>query len=475
MVRVVFATTLSLVAVVVLVLLNGFFVAAEFALVSVRRTRIDQLVLEGSARARLVQRALTHLDTYIAATQLGITMASLALGFIGEPAIAHLLEPLFASFLPAEGAYFTSHGVALVIAFSIATALHIVLGELAPKSIALQRAEGTALWVTGPLDLFLKLFRPFIATLNGIGNGLVRLIGLEPVGGHAAVHSVEELELLVHSTREAGLLAEQQERMVAGVFDFGERHASRVMTPRTEIDAVPATIKLPELARHAASGTHSRIPVYDGDLDHIIGVVHVKDVLRTLERGTPAAQFELRAIMRRVPFLPETLPLDKLMAELRRHRAHLAIVVDEFGGTGGLVTLEDLLEEIVGDVADEFDPGREPIEQLADGSYALDGLLAIEEVDTRFALGVDEPFYDTLGGYVFGQLQRAPKVGDVLPLPDGRWLRVAEMDGLRVARVALLPADMLPIPPTSSTPPDEVSRRNGAAVTETHAADEETG
>ena len=468
----VIATTLSLIAVVVLVLLNGFFVAAEFALVSVRRTRIDQLVSEGSARARLVQRALTHLDTYIAATQLGITMASLALGFIGEPAIAGLLEPLFASFLPPEGAFFTAHGVALVIAFSIATALHIVLGELAPKSIALQRAEATALWVTGPLELFLKLFRPFIATLNGVGNGLVRLIGLAPVGGHGAVHSVEELELLVHSTREAGLLEEQQERMVAGVFDFGERLASQVMTPRTEIEAVPATIKLPELAQRAATGNHSRLPVYDGDRDHMIGVIHVKDVLRTLERGTAAAQFELRSIMRRVPFVPASLPLDKLMAELRRQRSHLAVVVDEFGGTGGIVTLEDLLEEIVGDVVDEFDPGREPIEQLADGSYGLDGLLEFDEVDTRFALGVEEPYYDTLGGYVFGRLQRAPKVGDTLPLPDGRRLRVTELDGLRVARVVLLPADTAPLPPTQSSSPDEVSRRNGGPITETYADDE---
>ena len=208
--------------------------------------------------------------------------------------------------------------------------------------------------------------------------------------------------------------------MVAGVFDFGERHASQVMTPRTEIDAVPATIRLPELAQHAAEGNHSRLPVYDGDLDHVIGIVHVKDVLRTLERGTSAAQFELRSIMRRVPFVPETLPLDRLMAELRRQRAHTAIVVDEFGGTGGLVTLEDLLEEIVGDVADEFDAAREAIEELADGSYALDGLLGFDTVDARFELGVEEPYYDTIGGYVFGQLQRAPKVGDTLPLPDRR-------------------------------------------------------
>jgi len=460
-----------LIAVVILVFLNGFFVAAEFALVSVRKTRIDQLVNEGSARARLVQGALVHLDTYIAATQLGITMASLALGFIGEPALAHLLEPLFERLLPPEGAYFTSHGVALVIAFSIATALHIVLGELAPKSVALQRAESTALWVTPPLDIFLKIFRPFIAVLNGIGNAVVRLIGLQPAGGHAAVHSVEELELLVHSSREAGLLKEQQERMVAGVFDFGERRAGQVMTPRTEIDAVPLPIGLRDLAQRVGEGRHSRVPVYDGDLDHVVGVVHVKDVLQALERNGQDAPFAIRTIMRRVPFVPESLPLDRLMAELRRLKSHLGIVVDEFGGTAGLVTMEDLLEEIVGDVADEFDPAREAIEHLSDGSVALDGLLAIDGVAEQFGLGVEEPFYDTLGGYVFGQLQRAPKVGDVVRVPSGRLLRVEELDGLRVARVRLLPTGAAPTPAPQTPTTQTASRRDGNRPDESPAGE----
>ncbi len=454
------STSLSLVAVLVLVLLNGFFVAAEFALVSVRKTRIDYLVNQGSARARLVQRALAHLDTYIAATQLGITMASLALGFIGEPAIAHLLEPLFERVLPPSGAYFTSHGVALVIAFAIATALHIVLGELAPKSVALQRAESTALWVTAPLDLFLKIFRPFIAALNGIGNAVVRLVGLQPAGSHASVHSVEELELLVHSSREAGLLEEQQERMVAGVFDFGARRAGQVMTPRTAIDAVPATIGLRDLAQRVGEGHHTRLPVYDGDLDHIVGVIHAKDVLRTLERGSTEDAFELRTIIRRVLFVPDSLHLDDVMAQLRRQQAHMAVVVDEFGGTAGLVTFEDLLEEIVGEVVDEFDTGPAPIEEVGDGRISLDGLLPIDDVIERFALGVEEPFYDTLGGFIFGRLRRVPKVGDTVELPDGRRLQVSELDGLRVARVLLLPHEKRAAP-TTLVSAAETARRDG--------------
>jgi putative hemolysin len=431
-----------------LVLLNGFFVAAEFALVSVRRTRIEHLANEGNSRARGVSRALEHLDTYIAATQLGITMASLGLGFVAEPTIAALLDPLFARipFLQGPGAVISSHTVALIISFAIATVLHIVFGELAPKSIALQRPEITSLWVTAPLNVFLAIFRYPIALLNGIGNGVVRLIGLQPAGGHAAVHSVEELELLIHSTREAGLLEEQQEHMVAGVFEFGERRASRVMTPRTELSAVPVTISLADLVDQAANGSHSRLVIFENDLDHVLGVVHAKDVLRTIQYHLEAVakkeevpEFEIRDILRKVPYFPESLPLDELMAELRRQKAQVAVMVDEFGGTAGIVTLEDLLEEIVGDVSDEFDVGGETVVEQPDGSYLVDGLMAVEEVDDRFALGIEEPFYDTIGGYVFGQLGRAAAVDDEVQAPSGRWLRVAELDGLRVARVSILP------------------------------------
>lgn len=441
-------TILRLVALLGLVLLNGFFVAAEFSLVSVRKTRIDQLANEGNAQARRVSRALEHLDIYIAATQLGITMASLALGFVAEPAIAALLEPLFVHvpFLHGEGAVIGSHTVALIIAFAVATALHIVFGELAPKSIALQRTEATALWVTAPLNVFARIFRLPIGLLNNVGNGVVRLIGLQPTGEHGAVHSVEELELLVHSSREAGFLEEQQEQMVAGVFDFGERRASRVMTPRTELDAVPVTISLAELTTEAAEGRHSRLVVYENDLDHILGVVHARDVLRILAQrlataagDTPAPpSFDVRDILRQVPFFPESLPLDELMSAMRRHGSQVAVTVDEFGGTAGIVTLEDLLEEIVGEVQDEFDPSQEAIVAQHDGNYLIDGLMSVEEVDERFHLGVEEPFYETLGGYVFGQLGRAASIGDEINAPSGQLLRVVELDGLRVARVLLL-------------------------------------
>ncbi len=428
-----------LLAVLLLVLLNGFFVATEFSLVRSRKTRIDQLASQGSVRARAVQRAMGRIDAIIAATQLGITMASLGLGYIGEPAIASVLEPLFGRVLPHEGAMLTAHGVALVVSFAIATTLHIVLGELVPKNAALQRAEGLALWVVGPMDVFMRVFRPAIAALQALGNVVLRLLGLQATVEHSAVHSVEELELLVHSTREAGLLEEQQERMVAGVFDFAERQASRVMTPRTELEAVPAAIGLAELAHIAAHSRHSRLPVYEADLDHVVGAIHAKDVLRVLEEGAPSGgAFDIHAIMRPIPAVPESLPLDELMAVMRRQKSHLAIVIDEFGGTAGMVTLEDLLEEIVGEVQDEFDLPREPVEVFADGSASLDGLLAIEEVNERLALAIDEPYYDTIGGYVFGRLGRKPELGDEVQV-DGRTFVVEQLDGLRIARLRLLP------------------------------------
>ncbi|MFN8511779.1 MAG: hemolysin family protein [Thermomicrobiales bacterium] len=437
---------LRLLAVVGLVLLNGFFVGAEFALVSVRRTRIEQLVNSGSAMARRVQRALSQLDAYIAATQLGITMVSLALGAIGESVISPIFEPLFDRLLPNEGALITSHVVAFVFSFALTTFLTIVFGELVPKNLALQRTEQAALILTAPLNIFLTIFKPIVLFLRWVGNLILRALGLDPNLAHTSVHSVEELELIVHSSREAGLLEEQQEHMVAGVFEFGERRASRVMTPRTELHAVPVTISLADLVDEAANGTHSRLVIFENDLDHVLGVVHAKDVLRTIQYHLEAVakkeavpEFEIRDILRKVPFFPESLPLDELMAELRRQRAQVAVMVDEFGGTAGIVTLEDLLEEIVGDVADEFDLAGETVAEQPDGSYLVDGLMAVEEVDERFALGIEEPFYDTIGGYVFGQLGRAAAVGDEVQAPSGRWLRVAELDGLRVARVSILP------------------------------------
>lgn len=423
---------LGLLAVLGLVLLNGFFVAAEFALVSVRASRVEELANAGSRAARGVRRALKHLDTYIAATQLGITMASLALGFIGEPALARLLEPLFREFLPPRGAVITAHGTALAIAFGIVTALHIVLGELAPKSVALQRPDTTALIVTAPLDVFLKIFRPFILALNATGNAVVRLLGLQPTGGHASVHSVEELELLVHSTREAGFLQEEQEQMVAGVFDLEETTIRKVMTPRLDITAVEADASVEELVRVVTESGHSRIPVYDDDLDNIVGVVHVKDVLQGLCGQRPAPT--IRELMRPPLFVLETKRAGFLLAEMRKNKMQLAIVRDQYGTVTGVVTIEDLLEEIVGEIQDEYDVEEPMVTQAEDGTWIIDGRMSIEDYNERFGAKLPIGEADTLGGFVFGLMGHQPAQGETA-VWNGHEFRVEATDGRRIQKV----------------------------------------
>ncbi len=441
---------LGLGAVFVLVALNGFFVAAEFALVSVRKTRIEQLVAEGRGGASTVQKALTHLDNYIAATQLGITLASLALGWVGEPALAHFVEPVVGLVAPggAEGAI--SHTIAIIISFSLITTLHIVMGELAPKTVALQRPEGTALFVVRPLELFRLVFRPFIWIMNTAGRFVVRLFGFQTTDEHSQVHSVEELEMLVKESREAGVLDSNEEVLLRRVFDFGDKTARQVMIPRTEVVGVPEEATLQKLISLAADERFTRFPVYHDSLDRIIGVAHVKDLFGLLRNGFSPEQgnqtFRLSQIVRPVLTVPETLHAADLLTQMRVRQVHMAVIVDEYGGTAGIVTLEDILEELVGDVRDEFDTEEggvhEEFEVGPDGSTVVSGLYLLQEASERFGLRVEEEEldeYDTLGGYIQGQLGRVPKVGDMVKIGPYQ-LQVEEMDGLRVDRVSFRPA-----------------------------------
>ncbi|MBA2448807.1 MAG: HlyC/CorC family transporter [Chloroflexi bacterium] len=430
-------------------LANGFFVATEFALVSVRRTRIEQLVAEGNSRARSALDALNHLDAYIAATQLGITMSSLALGWLGEPVVASLLEPLFLRipFLPAEMREAASHTVAVAIAFAVITALHIVLGELAPKSLALQRAEATSLWVARPIHWFLAVFRPVILSLNAVGNAVVRLAGIQPAAGHALVQSAEELKLSVAASREAGLVDETAQELVGRAFTFTDLDADQVMVPRTEVVAVPVTISLEGLVQAAAQSGHTRLPVYDGDADHIVGVVNVKRLLpllleRCKEAGDSAEpRFDVRAHVSEPLIVPGTVPAAQLMARLREARAQFAIVIDEYGGTAGIVTLEDLVESLVGEIQDELEPEEPEVVVGADGSLVLDGLTTLVEAEDRYGLRLRSEAVDveTIGGYVFSALGRVAVVGDEVVVPSGETIRVEDLDGLRVAQVRILP------------------------------------
>ena len=336
-----------LAAVLALVLANGFFVAAEFSIVTVRKTRVDQLIAEGRRAAHAVRRAVSDPDPFIAATQLGITMSSIGLGWIGEPALAAMIVPAL-SFLPIAIAEATAHSIAVAIAFAIVTALHIVLGELAPKTIALDKPESTALLVVKPTELFMKAFWPFIRVLNGTGRAVVRMLGLHGGGRHSMVHSEAELKMLVTASQEAGVLEEQEEQMLHRVFGFADLTAGQVMIPRTELVAVAAEIELRDLLIKIGHGTHTRLPVYRTDLDDVVGMLHVTDLLKALAAGDMSVN--AGALAREVLAVPVTLGADDLLAEMRRRRVREALVIDEYGGTAGLVTFESLMERIIGEI-----------------------------------------------------------------------------------------------------------------------------
>jgi CBS domain containing-hemolysin-like protein len=437
------ATLWRLAALLALVFANGFFVAAEFSIVTVRKTRIDQLIAEGHRSARAVRRAVSDPDGYIAATQLGITMASLGLGWIGEPTLAALIQPAFSA-LPVTIAEATAHTIAVAIAFAIVTALHIVLGELAPKTIALEKSEATALLVVPPTEIFMRVFSPFIRVLNRTGRAVVNMLGLRSRGGHAMVHSEEELMMLVTASQEAGVLEEQEEQMLHRVFGFADLTAGQVMIPRTELVAVAAETPLGELVAKIGAGRHTRLPVYRDDLDNVVGMLHVTDLLRALAAGDGGVN--AGALAREVLTVPETLGADDLLTEMRRRRAREALVIDEYGGTAGLVTFESLMERIVGEIPGES--GAEArIVVRPDGSADIDGLALVTDVNSQFGLNIDEGTYTTVGGYMLGRLGSRARVGDTIDV-DGRKMRVEAVDGMRVAKVWL----SKPAPKESASP-----------------------
>jgi CBS domain containing-hemolysin-like protein len=435
------------------VLTNGFFVAAEFSLVSVRRTRIAELAARGEAGAEAVQKAIENPDRVIAATQLGITLSSLALGWIGEPALSHLIAPVVSLF-PQTLRSDISHSISAALAFTVITFLHVVIGELAPKSIALQNPERTSMIVARPTLFTERLFKPAIWALNGAGNGLLRLVGIQPASGHQLVHSVEELKMLVDASTESGVMEQDEGDMLQAIFDLGEMIVRQVMVPRTEVVAVEADTPLEEIIHLATQSTYTKFPVYEDSLDQIIGVVHVKDLLKVMQSPN-CTDCLARSIAREALFVPETLSVNALLRLFRDKRQHIAIVLDEYGGTGGLVTLEDLLEEIVGEVSDPFDSSAPGFQTLPDGSILIDGLTLIEDVNQQLHLDLHDEYYDTIAGYVMGRLGRIPRLHDVVE-GDGVRLQVEEMDRLRVARVKLARLDALASrsssEPSSNTP-----------------------
>ncbi|MDQ3995962.1 MAG: hemolysin family protein [Gemmatimonadota bacterium] len=417
-------------AVIILVLANAFFVAAEFSLVAVRRSRIEQMVAHGDRRARVVQVALRNLDRYISGTQLGITLASLALGWIGEPVVAAMIDNLFRAVgmpIPSGAAH---SAAAIGIAFFIITFLHVVLGELAPKSLALVTPERVSKLVARPLILFSRLMSPFIWLLNGAANALLRLVGIRPVSELSHVHSAQELRLLVMQARAHGTLDESDTAMLAGVFDFHEKRARDVMRPRTEIVAIAADATTEQAWEILRRERYSRYPVYEETLDNVIGVFLAKDFW--LYDGNEP--FVLRKFVREALYLPETRPAERVLDDLRKTRAQMAVVVDEYGGTAGILTMEDLVEEVVGDINDEYDvtARREAVE--TNGVLELEGALSLVDARSDYELMIPDGDWSTLGGYAFAKVGRIPRLGDRAAFPGGE-LEVVAMDGRRVAAV----------------------------------------
>jgi magnesium and cobalt exporter, CNNM family len=420
-----FAVILAL----LLVLANGFFVAAEYAFVRVRKTQLDDPTVAGSARAKLAARIGNRLDQYISAAQLGVTLASLAIGWIGEPAVAALLAPLLL-WLPAPFV----EVISFALAFGVITYVHIVVGELAPKYLAIQRALALALWCAFPLHLFFLLMYPFITFVNRSANLLLRWVGIRPTS-EIDVHSEEELKMLVAVSTKQGVLQESERVIVGRAMEFADRIVRQVMVPRTEIVAVPDHASIRELLAVARQHRFSRFPVYQEDLDHVIGVVHVKDLVGIDHQSHAKA----RDVARKVPLVPETMRLDQALAEFRRQRVQAAIVIDEFGGTAGLVSLEDVLEELVGEVQDEFDREAPVFREETPGTYVVDGLTSLDALRERLHVELPEEPYDTVGGMVFGRLGRLAAVGDAVEV-EGYRFQVTGIDGRRVSQVRVIRA-----------------------------------
>jgi CBS domain containing-hemolysin-like protein len=416
-------------AVLALVLMNGFFVAAEFALVCARRSKLQEMHDAGDRLAKMAMRALDHLDRYISATQLGITMASLALGWVGEPVVAAMIDGLLGQFgiTPGPGATHTAAGIA--VGFAVITFLHVVYGELAPKTVALIMPERLSGWLALPLMLFARLMMPFIAVLNGTANASLRLFGIKPMSESRHVHSPEELRMLVMQARAHGTLDESDSAMLAGVFDFHEKKVQDVMRPRTEMVALSIDANEADLRETLSRERYSRYPVYQESLDDVVGVFLAKDYW--LHDGKAA--FSLREFVRDPLYVPATRPAVRVLDDLRKTRAHMAVVLDEYGGTAGIVTMEDLIEEVIGDIADEYDMvARESVE--VNGVLELAGNLSLIDVRSDHRVNIPEGDWTTLGGYVFARLGRIPRVGDRVVFPGGD-LEVIAMDGRRVAGV----------------------------------------
>jgi len=417
---------LRIAVVLMLVLGNAFFVAAEYALVTARRSRLEALAERGILRARIAVRIMDSPVRFIGTVQLGITVFSILLGAVGEPLVEHFLDPVMAT------------GVAFVLAFALVTYLHVTLGELVPKAIALAKNESTALWVALPVEGCYIVTYPLVWLLQSSSNAVTRLFGIQPAPAGVVTHTEEELRMIVAQAEDTGVIEEAEEEMLYKVFDFADKEASDVMVPRPEVVAVSVELPAQECLAAVIDSPYTRYPAYRGTLDEIVGVLHVRDLFSALY-SDGMQNVAIADIVRPAYFVPETKDLGALLAEFRRTKQHMAIVLDEYGAMQGIVTLEDLLEEIVGEIADEYDLPDESVQRIDESRVRVDGTFPIDDFNEQFGQELPQEDYHTLAGFVFGELGRAPETGDEVRF-DGLRFEVVEVDG---ARIELLEVEFL--------------------------------
>jgi putative hemolysin len=412
---------LEVIAVLLLVAGNAFFVAAEYALVTARRTRLQELSGKGNRRARMALRIMDSPVRFIGTVQLGITAFSIALGTVGEPIVEHWFDPILAT------------GISFILAFAFVTYLHVTLGELVPKAISLSKNEATALWVALPIEVVYVVAYPLVWFLQASANAFTRLFGIEPAPAGVVAHTEEDIRLIVAQAEDTGVIKEAEEEMLYKVFDFADKEVADVMVPRPDVVALSVDLPPEDCLAAVIESPYTRYPVYRGSLEDVVGILHVRDLFSAMnDQGL--ANVRVEEIVRPAPFVPETKDLAAMLAEFRRANQHMAIVVDEYGTMMGIVTLEDLLEEIVGEIEDEFDLPDESVEQLPDGRMRIDGTFPIDDFNEQFHRDLPIEEYHTVGGFVFGLLGRAPERGDEVEY-DGTRFKVLEVEGSRIERL----------------------------------------
>ena len=422
----------NLLIIIILLFFNGFFVAAEFALVGVRKTKIKQLANEGNFNAKLALDAIKNIDRYIAAVQLGITIASLGIGWVGESTLAKLLLPVF-HFLPLKAEIIAAHSLAVTISFALITILHVVIGELMPKSIALQFPVGTTLWVAKPMYVVTRLFAPMIFLLNGLGNSLLRLLKIEPAPAHQAVYSTEELNMLIDASYKGGVLNQKEAEILQNVFKFSDLTAQDVMIPRPDMVCIPIDAKTEDIYKIIIDNQYTRYPIYKENIDDIVGFLHTKDLFSVMVKKE---EIKISSLLREKFYVPETMPIEKLAQEFQKRKFQMAIVVDEFGGTSGLVTHEDVLEEIFGEVQDEFDDEECEFSKISENEYEVCGKYRIDEFAETFGIKLDDEDITTIGGYVVKRLGRIPITNDEV-IDEYFKYTISEMDSSRIVKIKI--------------------------------------